>query len=140
MMPGSGRLAGTALALLLLLPMLVPGAAAAEDIDPYYLREIPPEYHGRWARDSTGCATGRGRIEISARRLLVGGDAFEASYISSRDLPSRVPNSIGVVSNYVGPPKPSWTRVDGFTLSADGKRLVDHHAHRKIVLLRCATR
>lgn len=136
MRPGPGRLAGTALALLL----LVPGGAAAEDIDPYALSEIPKEFQGRWARDSQGCATGRGRVEISGRRLRVGGDPFEASYIASHDTPSPDLHRVGVVSKYIGSAKPSWTRVDGFTLSADRKKLTDDHAGRKIVLVRCGTR
>lgn len=126
-------LANAALGLL----MLAPSAAAAEDVDPYWLDAIPSEYHGRWNSNAQACApfTGRGRIEISGRRLVVAGDMFEASYISSRD-----PGGVGVVSRYAGSAKPSWTRVDFLKLSADGKRMVNDHGRRKHVLYRCGAR
>ena len=117
--------------------LLAAGVAAATVVDPYWLEAIPAEYQGKWNSDPKACAlfTGRGRMELSGRTLRVGGDDFKAEYVAwSED------GGIGVVSRYAGSAKPAWTRVDHFVLSPDRKRLIDDHAGRKLVRIRCRAR
>jgi hypothetical protein len=125
-----GAMTGAAL---LGLVLLVPGHAAATDVDPYWLESIPAEYRGEWNLASGRCApsTGRYRMRIEANEIQVGGDRFRTVNIGWSE-----EGGIGVVSDYVGPPRP-WTRVDHLTVSRDGATLTDSHAGRTIVRKKC---
>lgn len=110
------------------------GIAGSTTVEIGWLEAIPPEYHGRWNSDPKACAPfdGRGRIEISGQRLIVGGDAFKADCISLAE----DGEGIFVSSHYVGPAA-SWRRYDFFALSKDRTGLVNDHAGRKLMRRRC---
>ena len=115
-----------------LLSLLLCAPAGADEYDLDRLEEIPAEYRGRWNSDAAACRpfAGRRRLEIGAREISVGGDRFRADYIWMEE------DGITVISDYVGPAA-SWTRIDRFRLADGERRLVDEHARRTIVRIRC---
>ena len=107
--------------------------AAAIDVDPYWLAEVPSEYRGRWNVDAKACSPfrGRQRLVIEPRRIQVGGDSFRISYVGLRPEGGIVMNS-----EYIGPAK-SWKRTDFFTLEKGGHILAGGRALKALRRARC---
>lgn len=113
---------------------VTPSAAAATDVDPYYLPAVPSEYLGRWNVDARSCAafSGRHRLVLHPKGMIVGGDSFRASYVGFS------PHGEGIVisSDYVGPAK-SWSRTDFFRLEKGGAVLVGGRWAKPTRRVRC---
>jgi hypothetical protein len=107
--------------------------AAATDVDPYWLAEVPGEYRGRWNVDAKACSPfqGRQRLVLGLRRIDVGGDTFRISYVGWRP-----EGGIVISSEYVGPAK-SWKRTDFFTLEKGGQVLAGGRVVKPVRRVRC---